>query len=192
MQRVLKMPSIGQQFFRKPMLPMTFAALYAYNQMKQNQEQKNECGGLLICVTKEQNARDVCQKNASILQKAPYQQCGLSFRNEKLNSLTSQKFTSLTSEQQTMAMVRVSDEEYMLQNKIIVEPQDDCFYKMNAYCDAMKLNDQKEEEKDNTSKICIMHSRYASKKGTMRDNQANPVFDTKNRVAVFHNGFITN
>ena len=49
-----------------------------------------------------------------------------------------------------------------------------------------------EEAKESLSKICIMHSRYASRKGTLRDNQANPVFDTKSRVAVFLNGFVTN
>jgi glucosamine 6-phosphate synthetase-like amidotransferase/phosphosugar isomerase protein len=64
---------------------------------------------------------------------------------------------------------------------------------MNAYCDELNLEDKSQDEKkDNLSKICIMHSRYASRKGTMRDNQANPVFDAKNRVAVFHNGFVTN
>ena len=64
---------------------------------------------------------------------------------------------------------------------------------MNAYCEEVNLEDKTTDEKtDNLSKICIMHSRYASRKGTMRDNQANPVFDAKSRVAVFHNGFVTN
>jgi hypothetical protein len=59
--------------FRKPFLPLSLATLLALNQMKKSEPEKNECGGLLICVTKEQNARQFCQKNASILQRAPYQ-----------------------------------------------------------------------------------------------------------------------
>jgi glucosamine--fructose-6-phosphate aminotransferase (isomerizing) len=51
----------------------------------------------------------------------------------------------------------------------------------------------KEEKKDDAaSKMCVVHSRYASKRGTIRDQQAHPVFDEENRVAVFHNGFVTN
>ena len=50
-----------------------------------------------------------------------------------------------------------------------------------------------EEKKDEAaSKMCVVHSRYASKRGTIRDQQAHPVFDEENRVAVFHNGFVTN
>jgi len=30
-----------------------------------------------------------------------------------------------------MAMVRVSDDEYMLQNHMIVDQEDDCFFKMD-------------------------------------------------------------
>ena len=31
----------------------------------------------------------------------------------------------------TMAMSRITDDEYMLQNYMIVEEKDDCFYKMH-------------------------------------------------------------
>ena len=83
--------------------------------------QKNECGGILAYVSKQEDARLFCQTNAHLLQKTPYQQCGLSFRSELTRSLKSCKFTSLTSEQLTMAMVRVTDDEYMLQNQMIVD-----------------------------------------------------------------------
>ena len=37
-----------------------------------------------------------------------------------------------------------------------------------------------------------MHSRYASNRTKITEDQAHPVFDAKKRIAVFHNGFITN
>jgi len=51
----------------------------------------------------------------------------------------------------------------------------------------------KEEAKEGTlSRIAVLHSRYASRKNTVRERQAHPVFDEKERVAVFHNGFVSN
>jgi len=38
----------------------------------------------------------------------------------------------------------------------------------------------------------ILHSRYASFKNTIREDLAHPIFDYKNRIAIFHNGFIAN
>ena len=52
---------------------MGLACLWSMYQMKKNSETKNECGGLIVCVSKEQNARELCQKNAHILQRSPYQ-----------------------------------------------------------------------------------------------------------------------
>ena len=45
---------------------------------------------------------------------------------------------------------------------------------------------------DVRSRLAILHSRYASRKNTMRDKQAHPVQDDKERISVFHNGFVTN
>ena len=59
-------------------------------------------------------------------------------------------------------MVRVTEDEYMLQNHMIVDQKDDCFYKMNQHL-------VQEEEQKAPSKICILHSRYASRKGMLRD-----------------------
>ncbi len=42
------------------------------------------------------------------------------------------------------------------------------------------------------SRLAILHSRYASRKNTMRERQAHPVSDDKDRISVFHNGFVTN
>jgi glucosamine 6-phosphate synthetase-like amidotransferase/phosphosugar isomerase protein len=42
------------------------------------------------------------------------------------------------------------------------------------------------------SKIAILHSRYSSKQGFIKDVHAHPHFDLKNRIALFHNGFIAN
>lgn len=41
------------------------------------------------------------------------------------------------------------------------------------------------------SNFGVLHSRYSSSK-KIKDNLAHPHFDEKNRVAIFHNGFIAN
>jgi len=97
------------------------------------QPAKNECGGILACVSTQDDARSFCQANLHLMQKTPYQQCSLSFRSQATGQLFSSKFTSLTSEQLTMAMVRVTDDEYMLHNHMITEPTQDCFYKLDQY-----------------------------------------------------------
>lgn len=38
-----------------------------------------------------------------------------------------------------MAMVRVTDDEYMLQNQMIVDQADDCFFKMDQYLNDFKV-----------------------------------------------------
>ena len=93
-----------------------------------------------------------------------------------------------------MAMVRVTDDEYMLQNQMIIDQQDDCFFKMDQFVNELKVEESKEEVKteESKSRIAVLHSRYASRKNTMRDKQCHPVFDEQERVAVFHNGFVTN
>jgi glucosamine--fructose-6-phosphate aminotransferase (isomerizing) len=49
-----------------------------------------------------------------------------------------------------------------------------------------------EESKEKIkSKFGVLHSRYSSSKKIM-DNLAHPHLDEKNRVAIFHNGFIAN
>ena len=90
-----------------------------------------------------------------------------------------------------MAIQRFTDDEYMLHSRLAVDEEDDCFWKMGQH---MQLTDmgQLEESEEPSSKLCVIHSRYASRRGTIRDDQAHPVFDSKKRVAVFHNGFITN
>ena len=73
-----------------------------------------------------------------------------------------------------MAMVRVTEDEYMLQNQMIVDQADDCFNKMDVYLNELKVEESKEESKSAAassvrSKIAVLHSRYASRKNTMRD-----------------------
>jgi len=93
----------------------------------------------------------------------------------------------------TLALQRVTDDEYMLHSHLLVDAEADCFFKMTQYINQLQVEAMKEEKKDDlTSKMCVIHSRYASRRGTIRDTQAHPVFDEENRVAVFHNGFVTN
>lgn len=42
------------------------------------------------------------------------------------------------------------------------------------------------------SKLGILHSRFASTQGPIKESLAHPHSDDKNRVLVFHNGFIAN
>ena len=46
-----------------------------------------------------------------------------------------------------MAMVRVTDDEYMLQNQMIVDQPDDCFFKMDQFINELKVEEGKEESK---------------------------------------------
>ena len=52
----------------------------------------------------------------------PYMQCGFAFRDEATKSLKSSKFTSLTSEQMQQALSKVSVDQYMLRNYVMVKP----------------------------------------------------------------------
>lgn len=54
--------------------------------------------------------------------------------------------------------------------------------------------DAVEESKsvESSSKICVIHSRYASNRTMISEEYAHPVFDNQNRILIFHNGFITN
>ena len=89
--------------------------------VQESSPEKNECGGILAFISKSEDARNFCQANSHLLQKTPYQQCGLLFRNETQKTVDACKFTSLTSEQLTMAMTRQTDDEYMLYNHMIVD-----------------------------------------------------------------------
>ena len=97
----------------------------------------------------------------------------MSFSSTLTGQLHSSKFTSLTSEQLTMAMIRVTDDEYMLQNHMIVDQEEDCFFKLDQHLNQLKIEESKQEEVKEgeiRSKIAVLHSRYASRKNTMRDN----------------------
>jgi glucosamine 6-phosphate synthetase-like amidotransferase/phosphosugar isomerase protein len=67
---------------------------------------------------------------------------------------------------------------------ISVPTEEDAFYKM----DTTFLG----AENKMKSKMGILHTRYASNKETIKDHLAHPLFDDKNRIALFHNGFIAN
>ena len=45
----------------------------------------------------------------------------------------------------TMAMSRITDDEYMLQNYMIVEEKDDCFYKMHQHLNKLSLKSMTEQ-----------------------------------------------
>lgn len=64
-----------------------------------------------------------------------------------------------------------------------VPPEEDAFYKMETnYLGIEKV----------ASKMGIIHSRYASQKEFIKTSLAHPLFDDKNRIALYHNGFIAN
>ena len=55
---------------------------------------------------------------------------------------------------------------------MIIDQQEDCFYKMNEHINGLKQEEMKEESKTEAtsrSRIAVLHSRYASRKNTMRD-----------------------
>ena len=83
----------------------------------------------------------------------------------------------------------MSDDQYMLGSYLTTRPQDDCFYKMEQF-----LGAEEEEVKSEvpSSKLCVIHSRYASNRRQIDLKHAHPVTDSKQRILVFHNGFITN
>jgi glucosamine--fructose-6-phosphate aminotransferase (isomerizing) len=72
----------------------------------------------------------------------------------------------------------------MLKNRVSVPQEQDCFYKLQSFFLS--------SETPIKSKIGILHSRYASNKGLFKNSYAHPHFDIKNRIALFHNGFIAN
>ena len=65
-----------------------------------------------------------------------------------------------------------------------VKQEDDCFFKM------LQAYNQRPEKM--RSKLGVLHSRYASTHGPIKESLAHPHADEKNRVLVFHNGFIAN
>ena len=66
----------------------------------QSIEKKNECGGLLAYVSKEEgDAQDFLLKHSHVLQKLPYHQCGVALRNEETKEVHIKKFTSLAEDQ---------------------------------------------------------------------------------------------
>jgi len=54
---------------------------------------------------------------------------------------------------------------------------------MDQYLNALKVEEGSGQDQEETkepqlkSRIAVLHSRYASRKNTMRDKQAHPVFD---------------
>ena len=60
--------------------------------------------------------------------------------------------------------------------------EEDCFYKMQESFKAAGVQ---------KSHFGVLHSRYSSTQ-KIKDNLAHPHMDEKNRVAIFHNGFIAN
>ncbi|CDW73732.1 glucosamine--fructose-6-phosphate aminotransferase [Stylonychia lemnae] len=156
-----------------------------YNYMRKNIENKNECGGILAYVNKdEDNAQDFMMQNAHFLQKYPYHQCGIALRDQVSNKVEVRKFTSLGEEQWADQLEHVDHDQFMNKSRISVPQEEDCFFKMSE-----SFTNQDEKIK---SRLGVLHSRYASTKGAIKENMAHPHSDEKSRVIVFHNGFIAN
>jgi len=72
----------------------------------------------------------------------------------------------------------------MMRNRDISVPlEEDCFTKLD--------NSFSAEKGKLKSRFTVVHSRYSSSRKIL-DNLAHPHLDEKNRVAIFHNGFIAN
>jgi hypothetical protein len=108
-------------------------------------------------------------------------------RNEATKALLINKFSSFTDKELSRALSTVSDDQYMLGSYLTTRPQDDCFYKMEQF-----LGPEEESKSMPFSHICVVHSRYASNRRQIDLKHAHPVSDEKQRILVFHNGFITN
>ena len=135
---------------------------------------------------KQGSALDFCLSHAHILQTIPYHQCGIALRNEETKDLEQvevRKFTSLGEEKWQAEHKGQSHEEYMISRNrgTSVPLEEDCFYKMQESFKAGKLS----------SALGVLHSRYSSTQ-KIKDILAHPHFDEKNRIAIFHNGFIAN
>lgn len=129
----------------------------------------------------DKDARDFCLEQAHVLQGIPYHQCGIALRTEA--TVDVRKFTSLGEDKWTAQLDGLSHEEYMMnRNRTASVPlEEDCFYKMQK---ALKGPAAR-------SGLGVLHSRYSSTQ-KIKDVLAHPHFDEKNRVAIFHNGFIAN
>ena len=128
---------------------------------------------------------------AHFLQKIPYHQCGIALRKDpeagaeesKRHEVDIRKFTSLGEDRWKEEHEGISHEEYMImRNRTASVPlEEDCFTKLEKSFAIGKFR----------SKFGVLHSRYSSSK-KIKDVLAHPHFDEKNRVAIFHNGFIAN
>lgn len=71
----------------------------------------------------------------------------------------------------------------MLRKKVSIPFDEDCFYRMKSSL---------EEQEPVKSRLAVLHSRYSSSKDLIKDKLAHPHYDEKERIAIFHNGFIAN
>jgi len=78
------------------------------------------------------------------------------------------KFTSLSDTELSKAMSKVTADDYLLRNRVVVPTKEDCFHKM-----ATHLAEERKEA--SSSRMAVLHSRYASSKGTIFDKHAHPV-----------------
>lgn len=95
------------------------------------------------------------------------------------------KFTSLGEDKWEQHLEGLTHEQYITMKGtggISVPLEEDCFFKLQQDL-------AKEEVK---SRLGVLHSRYSSSKGTIKNDLAHPHLDEKTRVAIFHNGFIAN
>ena len=123
--------------------------------------------------------------NSNCLQKIPYHQCGIALRNEANGKVEVSKFTSLGEDKWQKQLEGMTHEQYMIKNRAVSVPlEEDCFFKMITHL--------KQEDNRVLSRLGILHSRYSSSKTSIKDSLAHPHMDEKNRVAIFHNGFIAN
>lgn len=88
--------------------------------------------------------------------------------------------------------------DYGYKEMATILPEDDCFYKLN------KVLEEDEAYNKLESNMCIIHSRFAEvrryyqSENVIEDlsaiplEHAHPNIDKVNRIALFHNGFISN
>lgn len=151
---------------------------------------------------------------ANILTKQPYYQCGIALNDQITQKVRTAKFISRGILQKEEVEELPNDPEnssdddkkvdqlklidYGYKETAIIQPEEDCFFKLNNALESS------EEFKGVKSNICVVHSRFAELRryyknaaqvedlSTIPIDHAHPNIDNDHKIAVFHNGFVSN
>lgn len=169
---------------------------------------------------KQFNSITFTQKFADYLRKQPYYQCGFALNDINSESVKTQKFLSmgtLQKEANDVEEVKAASEEkhgssddedriqeqmknidYGYKELAAIQAEDDCFHKLNEHLGSDEVYSKID------SNMCIVHSRFAEVRRYYQSDtliedlsaipldHAHPNIDSDNKIALFHNGFISN